>query len=137
MTYLLDTSYLLALTNAKDRNHHRVLNLASNIEAPLMLPMPVLPEICYLIATRMGHATMRQFLNHTLNSNTVLEPITRVDLQRATELLDTYADSKLDFVDATIVALAERYHITQILTLDRRDFSIIRPRHCDFFELLP
>jgi len=27
--------------------------------------------------------------------------------------------------------------ITHIYTLDHRDFSIIRPKHCDYFELLP
>jgi hypothetical protein len=40
-------------------------------------------------------------------------------------------------VDALIVAMAERLKITRLLTLDRRDFQIIRPKHCDSFELLP
>jgi hypothetical protein len=40
-------------------------------------------------------------------------------------------------VDASITAVAERLDITRILTLDQRDFRIIRPRHCDYFELLP
>ena len=53
------------------------------------------------------------------------------------EILEEYADSRLDFVDATIVALAERLNITRVLTLDRRDFSIIRPAHCSYFEILP
>lgn len=43
----------------------------------------------------------------------------------------------LDFVDALIVAIAERLNITRLLTLDRRDFQIIRPKHCNSFELLP
>jgi predicted nucleic acid-binding protein len=137
MTVLLDTSYLLALTNTNDRNHQRVLNIARTLNDALMLPTSVLPEICYLVASRMGHTTMRQFLTSILESDTILEPVTPVDLRRATELLHTYADSKLDYVDATLVAIAERHTITQILTLDRRDFSIIRPRHCNYFELLP
>jgi hypothetical protein len=28
-------------------------------------------------------------------------------------------------------------NITRILTVDRRDFSIVRPRHVEHFELLP
>jgi uncharacterized protein len=43
----------------------------------------------------------------------------------------------LDFTDAAIVAIAERSNITRILTLDRRDFTLIRPKHCDYFEILP
>ncbi|MDJ1182374.1 hypothetical protein PMH09_04135 [Roseofilum sp. BLCC_M143] len=44
---------------------------------------------------------------------------------------------RLDFVDASIAAVAERINVTRILTLDRRDFTILRPRHCDYFEILP
>jgi predicted nucleic acid-binding protein len=35
------------------------------------------------------------------------------------------------------MAVAERLNIGRVLTLDRRDFQIMRPRHRDFFELLP
>ena len=41
------------------------------------------------------------------------------------------------FVDALIAATAERLNVKRLLTLDRRDFQLIRPRHCDGFELLP
>jgi predicted nucleic acid-binding protein len=48
-----------------------------------------------------------------------------------------HSDANLDFVDALIVATAERLNITRLLTLDRRDFQLIRPKHCSSFELLP
>jgi hypothetical protein len=48
-----------------------------------------------------------------------------------------YADANLDFVDCCIMALSERLQVRQICTLDRRDFSIFRPTHCDYLELLP
>jgi hypothetical protein len=44
---------------------------------------------------------------------------------------------KIDFVDALIVAMAERLNITRLLTFDRRDFQLLRPKHCVSFELLP
>ena len=37
----------------------------------------------------------------------------------------------------SVVAIAERLGVTQVATLDRRDFSVVRPRHTDAFELLP
>jgi PIN domain-containing protein len=49
----------------------------------------------------------------------------------------TPTDANLDFVDALIAATAERLNIKRLLTLDRRDFKLIRPRHCGGFELLP
>jgi hypothetical protein len=35
------------------------------------------------------------------------------------------------------MALSERLNITQVCTVDRRDFSMFRPLHCDYLELLP
>ena len=137
MTALLDTSFLLAMTNAKDHNHPRVLAVAENLNDTLILPVTVLPEVSYLIGSRLGHSVMRQFLRELVAENVILETVTLADLERVLQILDTYADTRLDFVDATIVALAERLKITRILTLDRRDFTIIRPQHCSYFEILP
>jgi hypothetical protein len=35
------------------------------------------------------------------------------------------------------VAAAERRDIAEIATLDRRHFTVVRPRHLDSFVLLP
>ncbi len=62
MTAILDTSFLFALTDQSDRNHQRVLMVAQNVNEKLVLPVVVLPEICYLIASRLGHQAMRYFV---------------------------------------------------------------------------
>ena len=80
---------------------------------------------------------MRRFLSGLASSDIQLATIETGDLVRINTLLDTYADAALDFTDAAIVTLAERLNITQVATFDRRDFTLIRPRHCAAFELLP
>ena len=137
MTAILDTSFLFALTDQSDRNHHRVLTVAQILNETLILPTVVLPEVCYLVASRLGHKAMRVFLAKLLASDVQIESPLLEDLVRANEVLEQYADSHLDFTDAAIVALAERGNITRVLTLDQRDFTMVRPRHCDYFELLP
>ncbi len=52
-------------------------------------------------------------------------------------MLRAYPGAKLDFVDCCIMAMSERLNITRVCTFDRRDFSIFRPAHCDYLELLP
>lgn len=136
MTVVLDTSFLFALTDLTDRNHYRVLSVVQSINEPLLLPSVVLPEVCYLIASRLGHQAMRKFIANLVVSGVQIESMTAKDLERVNQILEQYADSQLDFVDAVIVAIAERLRITRVLTLDRRDFSIMRPRHCDYFEIL-
>jgi predicted nucleic acid-binding protein len=137
MTALLDTSFLFALTDQSDRNHQRVLTIAQSVNEPLVLPVVVLPEVCYLIASRLGHQAMCRFVASMTPGTVQVESVTVEDLVRVHEILKQYANNQLDFTDAAIVAIAERLNITRVYTLDRRDFSIIRPSHCDYFELFP
>ncbi len=137
MKILLDTSFLYALNDRRDRNHPSSIEYLHTLSASLLLPTSVLPEVCYLLDSRLGHTAMRRFLGGLVASDIELVSIEAEGMQRVTEILAQYADARLDFADATIIALAERLGITRILTFDRRDFSIVRPRHCEFFELLP
>jgi predicted nucleic acid-binding protein len=115
----------------------QVLQAAQTLTGSLLLPVPVLPEICYLLASRLGHEAMRRFLQELAASDIDLESIDHDDLERINELLEQYADSRLDFVDAALVTIAERHAVTRVLTLDRRDFGMIRPKHCEHFDLVP
>lgn len=137
MAALVDTSFLFALANDNDKNHAACVTSAQNIRTRLIVPVTVLPEIAYLLDMRLGHYVMRQFVKQIVNPGWTLEPIGESDLVRAAQLLEKYSDNRLDFVDATIVAIAERLNVKQVLTLDQRHFRVIRPLHVPSFELLP
>lgn len=62
-------------------------------------------------------------------------PITAADLVRMAELVRTYADPPLGAVDASVLAVAERLKLTDVATLDRRHFTIIRPKHAHALNL--
>ena len=114
-----------------------MLAVAQSVNERLVLPVVVLPEICYLIASRLGHQAMRRFVSIMTPEAVQVEPVTSEDLVRVHEILKQYFDNQLDFTDAAIIAIAERLNITCVYTLNRRDFSIVLPSHCDYFELLP
>jgi predicted nucleic acid-binding protein len=63
--------------------------------------------------------------------------LTAPELNRTEELMSKYSDLPMDFADAALVAAAERHDIRTVLTIDRKDFSIYRPRHTKQFKLLP
>lgn len=48
------------------------------------------------------------------------------DLRRAVQRMKKYADTPMDFADATLVLLAEAVGSGDVLTLDRRGFSTYR-----------
>lgn len=134
---LMDSGFLYATIDKRDANHQRVMTVLPTLSGELVLPTVALVETAYLLYSRLGHATMRHMISQLEQSPIRFEPTYKSDLPRIYQLLEQYADLKLDLVDASLVVIAERLDVRQILTVDRRDFRIIRPVHCDYFELLP
>jgi predicted nucleic acid-binding protein len=95
----------------------------------------VVAEATYFVNRRLGATAETAFL-HGLASLDVEGP-SRADLVRMAELVGEYADFPLGGTDASVVALAERLQARTVLTLDRRHFAAMAPRHCGAFELLP
>jgi hypothetical protein len=53
------------------------------------------------------------------------------------ELVEVHADLGLGATDASVVAIAERLDLSDIASLDRRHFSVVRPSHVAAFTLVP
>jgi predicted nucleic acid-binding protein len=137
MTIISDSSFVYALYNTKDSRHQDAMDFASNYTGGTIVPDVILPEVSYLFMRDLGYAGLQTFLEHFKQINARLEPLEKVDLARVHEIAVTYASAEFDVVDCCIMVLAERLKVAQIATFDRRDFSIFRPRHCDYLELLP
>ncbi len=136
MPALLDTGFLLAVIDADD-NFHPACAAALEAEPTPLLPDVVLPELAYLILRELGYQTLTTFLRSVAAGELVQVKSTPQDLARAADILEKYADNRVDFVDCAIVAMAERLNLRKILTVDRRHFTIFRPSHCDYFEVAP
>lgn len=52
-------------------------------------------------------------------------------------MIVVYAEVGLGIVDVSVIAVAERLGVTTIATLNRRDFAVVRPAHCDTLDLMP
>jgi uncharacterized protein len=103
----------------------------------MLLPEVALTEVAYLINRAGGSRPTVAFMREIAGSKIERVSLTSPDLLRAAAIKEKYADAEFDFVDCCIMALAERLTITTICTFDHRDFSIFRPTHCDYLELLP
>lgn len=134
---LADSSFLYAVYNSRDTRHLQAINWALNLTDIVLIPDVILPEVSYLFLRDVGHSGVIQFLAQLKQAPFPLASLISTDLDRIHETMEQYADSKLDFVDCAIMSISERLNITQIATFDRRDFSIFRPKHCDYLTLLP
>ena len=137
MTVIADSSFVYSLFNRNEALHDDAARFARTNTEVFLIPDVILPEVSYLFRRDFDHGSVQRFLRHLQTIDAIYEPIVRNDLPRMLEIAETYADAEFDIVDCCIMALAERLLITRIATFDRRDFSIFRPRHCRFLELLP
>jgi uncharacterized protein len=137
MSLILDTGPILAVLDADDPDHERCVSLVEDIGEDLILPGTVLVEVDYWVLKLLGHEAWEIFVEDIVNGAYRLEHPQPTDLRRAAELERTYAELDLGLVDASVVALCERLDERKVATLDRRDFSVVRPHHCDALELLP
>ena len=137
MTIVADTGPLYALVDASDAWHKRVVEWWRKNREPVVIPVCVLPEVCYLLHTRISQRAESAFVRSITDGEFVVEPLEADDFARAEALIRKYADLELGFVDATVIATAERLDAIEVVTTDRRHFSAVRPRHVGAFRLSP
>jgi len=136
-TVLVDTGILYAIADKDDAWHESVKAFLERSTDTLIIPITVLPEACYLLNAHLGQEAERNLIASIIQGEIKIEILTDDDFRRSLKLLESYSDVNIGFVDASVVAISERLKIHRILTTDRKHFSIIRPRHCNTFDLLP
>lgn len=135
---VVDTGVVLAAADADDRWHDQASSVLEDRSADqLVLPGPVAAEAAWMIGSRLGAVTEAAFVASIAAGEFGIEELTAGDWRRCAELIDRYADLGLGLVDASVVAVAERLRITTVASIDRRDLLVVRPAHCDAFELIP
>ena len=132
---VVDAAPLYAAADEEDANHERSLETLERGDLELVFPALVIAEATCLIGRRLGSFAEARFLGDLENHE--VEAPTAADWRRIAELVERYADFPLGGTDASVVALAERLDTDLVITLDRRRFAAVRPRHCDAFTLLP
>lgn len=134
---LMDSGFLYALIDETDSHSRTVRNSLQTIYEEVILPIPAITETAHFVLKNLGAAALANFVEDLPEMNVVFETPTGETYRRTAEIIRKYDDANIDFVDAVIVAVAERLNITKILTIDRRHFGIFKPRHCAAFEILP
>jgi predicted nucleic acid-binding protein len=128
---------LLAAIEPTDEDHEACAALLERNRGDRIVPAPVLVELEYLLRRTSQVDTFVSFLADCRSGAFVVEELQPLDYTRVGTVLETYADLRVGFVDAAVLAVAERLREPKLATLDHRHFSVMRPRHVDALELLP
>jgi len=121
--WLIDTGPLVAILDRRDRDHARCVEALQDIKRPLLTTWPVITEAAYLLAysQRAQDALMEMIQRASIGIAT----LSAGDVPRMRALMGRYRDVPMDFADASVVCVAERENIGNIVTLDK-DFTIYR-----------
>lgn len=119
---IVDTGPLVSLFKRRDRDHVRVLGYLKNHPCTLMTTWPVVTEAWRLLAPPAALGLVRWIAAGGLVVCELGEGAA-VEMAR---LLVKYRDRPMDLADASLVLLAQRTGLLDILTIDRADFDIYR-----------
>ncbi len=132
---LIDTGAILALLDSSDRWHNRCVDAFRQLRLPLLTSEAVLTEVFHLLGeTRREMEAAWKFIR---SGALTLGTINETELPALHLLMSRYWDRPMDFADATLVYLAKRESLSQILTVDHADFSTYRIEGKRQFRVLP
>lgn len=134
---LLDTSGLLAALDAAQARHADCAAVIAGRPGPFLLSPFVLAELDYLLGSRVGAAAQQALLAEVARGAYRLEPFDAGDVDVAQKVVAKYRDHQIGLADASLVVLAARHRVRDLLTLDHRHFSVIRPLSGRAFRIWP
>ncbi len=122
MIFICDTGPLVAFLTRRDAFHDWAMTLFREIPAPLRTCEAVLTETAYFLRED-GLPTdpLHELLD---NGSLKVDFDFEANRPRLRKLMARYR--QMDFADACIVAMSERWLRCRVLTLDRKDFSTYR-----------
>lgn len=135
MIAVVDSGPLYAATDTDDYDHFRSVAVLERPDLQLIIPCLVIAEVTYIVGKRLGPRAEARFLRGFERLD--VEPPSVEDWPRISELVEQYEGFPLGGTGASVVALAERVGSELVITLDRRHFAAVRPRHCAAFQILP
>jgi hypothetical protein len=126
-TWLVDTGPIVAYLDATDPDHTRVSSCLEPFTGRLATTSAVVTEAMHLLAPAPGgpRALAEFFEDSRIEVYDFSHP---PELHAAVSLMEKYRDTPMDFADATLLLLADATGARDIITLDRRGFSIFRTR---------
>ena len=123
---LIDSGPMIALFDGSDKYHQLSVEFIKKNTAVLITTLASITETLHLLGfSRLAQA---DFLEWVYAGAIEIEEIQGRDCYEIQQMMLKYADLPMDFADACLVFLADKFKINQVATIDR-DFDIYRLKH--------
>ncbi|MGC4029811.1 MAG: PIN domain-containing protein [Steroidobacteraceae bacterium] len=120
-----DSGFFIALFDETDPLHGHCREFLKGYRGRLLTTEAVLTETMALLSIPQQLRCL-QWLAGAERARLLRIDREPLDIDALQKLACKYADQPMDFADATVVQLATRSGIREVLTTDRRDFAVYR-----------
>lgn len=133
---VVDSGFLIGLFDESDPLHLRCRTFLRDYRGRFLTTEAVLTEALALL-THKQQLRCLDWLGDADHAGLLTVDREPLDFRAIEKLARKYADQPMDFADASVVLLATRSGVREILTADRRDFAVYRlPGRTRFIDVL-
>lgn len=122
---VVDSGFLIGLFDETDPLHGRCREFIRDYRGGFLTTEAVLTESLALLSPRQQLRYL-EWLGDASSAGLLAVDREPLDFRAVEKLARKYADQPMDFADASVVLLAMRRGVREILTADRRDFAVYR-----------
>ena len=134
-TWLVDTGPFVSYIDRTDPSHPTVAASLDTFSGQLATTSAVVTEVMHFLSDVVdGPLVFAELL--AVSETRIVDLTEPAQVGVAARLMRKYADTPMDYADATLVLAAEALGVTDILTLDRRGFSTYRVAKGRAFRLV-
>ena len=120
---LVDSGPLIALFDSSDKYHKICVKFIKNNPHELLTSLASITEVMHLLD--FSRYAQTDFMAWIIAGAITIEDIGHEELVRIKELITKHSDLPMDFADACLVCLGEKYNIDEVATIDS-DFDVYR-----------
>lgn len=122
---VVDSGFLIGLFDDTDALHGRCREFLHDYRGRFLTTEAVLAETLALLSSAQQLRCL-EWLGDAQHAGLLAVDREPIDFRAVEKLTRKYSDQPLDFADASVVLLATRRGVREILTADRRDFAVYR-----------
>ena len=122
---VVDSGFLIGLFDETDRLHARCRGFLRDYRGRFITTEAVITEALALLSVAQQLRCLK-WLGNAVEAGLPEVDREPIDLQAVEKLSRKYSDQPMDYADASVVLLAMRARVREILTADKRDFAVYR-----------
>ena len=119
---LVDAGPLIALADHADKYHRPVKTYLNKFNGRMLTTWPVLAEVCHFLPEQV----QIDFLRWANGGGISVVEMHETALSSLADWKEKYRDLPMDLADASLIWVAQQTGVLDILTIDRKDFSVYR-----------